>query len=351
MTTKEEIDEILRGYKDIKIATICSHTALQIFYGAKQEGFKTVGICKPELRGVYEAFPLARPDIFIEVDDYKEVLSESVQEKLRDENAVLVPHGSFVEYVGAKNILENLYVPLFGNREVLEWESDRSKERKWVKSAGIRMPVVFSKPSDIDRLAIVKFPGAGGGRDYFLAKNEEEFYQGIEKNNLKERKYMIQEYVVGTRFYPHYFYSPLSGDTEFLSVDVRYESNIDGMVRVPQVRDQINPTFVVTGNTPVVLRESLLPRILEMGSSVVESSSELFFPGISGPFCIETICADNLEFIAFEISARIVAGTNLYMQGSPYSQLLYTEPMCTGRRISREINKANEMNLLSKVIY
>ncbi|MBN2014371.1 MAG: formate--phosphoribosylaminoimidazolecarboxamide ligase [Candidatus Altiarchaeota archaeon] len=351
MITRGDIKEILDRYKSTTIATICSHTALQIFHGAREEGFKTLGICKPELRGFYESFPLAKPDVFVEVEDYSEVLDDAIQKKLRIENAVVIPHGSFVEYVGAENILEKFSVPMFGNREVLEWESDRKKEGRWLNAAGIRMPLVFKKPSDIDRLVMVKFPGAKGGKSYFLARNEDEFHQGIEESGMKGGEYMIQEYVIGTRFYPHYFYSPLTGNTEFLSVDVRYESNIDGMVRVPHIMDNLDPTFVVTGNIPVVVRESLIPKIRDMGSSVVESSEQLFPPGINGPFCIETICTDNLEFVAFEISARIVAGTNLYIHGSPYSQLLYREPMSTGRRISREIKMAMEGGLLERIIY
>jgi 5-formaminoimidazole-4-carboxamide-1-(beta)-D-ribofuranosyl 5'-monophosphate synthetase len=198
---------------------------------------------------------------------------------------------------------------------------------------------------------MVKFPGAKGGRSYFLAENENEFEDGMEKSGLSGQDYTIQEYVVGTRFYPHYFHSPITGKTELLSVDIRYESNIDGMVRVPHLMEHIDPTFVVTGNLPVVVRESLVPRLLEMGEAVVESSKKLFAPGISGPFCIETTCTDRLEFVAFEISARIVAGTNLFMQGSSYSQLLYREPMSTGRRIAREIKVAKRKRLLADVIY
>lgn len=136
-------------------------------------------------------------------------------------------------------------------------------------------------------------------------------------------------------------------------MDIRYESNIDGIARLAYIlRDsQPEPSFVVTGNLPVVVRESLLPRILEMGQQVIQTSQELFSPGLTGPFCIETICKEDLEFIAFEISARIVAGTNLYINGSPYSQLLYDEPMSTGRRISREIRDALREDSLDKVIY
>jgi hypothetical protein len=50
-----------------------------------------------------------------------------------------------------------------------------------------------------------------------------------------------------------------------------------------------------------------------------------------------------------EISARIVAGTNPFIDGSPYSYLNYDEPMSTGRRIAREIKNAllsNSLDLL-----
>lgn len=356
MIKKDEIDEILEGYneKDITIATICSHTALQIFHGAREEGFKTLGVCKSELKGLYEkTFPLAKPDKFLFVDAYEKILDESFQEELIESNAIIIPHGSFVEYVGAKNIEEKLRVPMFGNRRVLEWESDRGKERKWLQNAGIKMPLEFKKPSDIDRLVMTKFPGAKGGQGYFLANSEEEFYEKLkERVSVNEKDCTIQEYIIGTRFYPHYFHSSLEKETELLSMDVRYESNIEGLLRVPpDIWNYLEPSFVVTGNTPVIARESLLPKIIKIGENVVKTSEKLFSPGLIGPFCVETICTEKLEFFAFEISARIVAGTNLYIRGSPYSHLRYKEPMSTGRRIAREIKEGIKKGLLERVIY
>ncbi|MDK2948453.1 MAG: 5-formaminoimidazole-4-carboxamide-(beta)-D-ribofuranosyl 5-monophosphate synthetase, partial [Methanolobus sp.] len=40
MITKEEIMEIVENYDqdNLSIATVCSHSSLQIFYGARQEG-------------------------------------------------------------------------------------------------------------------------------------------------------------------------------------------------------------------------------------------------------------------------------------------------------------------------
>jgi len=51
----------------------------------------------------------------------------------------------------------------------------------------------------------------------------------------------------------------------------------------------------------------------------------------------------------FEISCRIVAGTNPYISGSPYSDMI--EPgMSTGQRIAREIKDARDMNMLEYVL-
>ncbi|MHC1600138.1 MAG: formate--phosphoribosylaminoimidazolecarboxamide ligase [Candidatus Methanospirareceae archaeon] len=354
MIHRKEIHHILEGYdrKNITIATIGSHTALQILKGARDEGFKNLVICKKGTEEVYRQFGLA--DELLTVEDFKQVLEKEFQEQLIERNAILIPHGSFVEYLSPISIENELFVPTFGNRMVLDWESDRKKEREWLERAELRLPVEFKDPADIDRLVMVKFPGAKGGRGYIIASDPDEFEQKHKKLELRDKEeFTIQEYVIGTRFYPHYFYSPLKDRVELLSMDIRYESNIDGISRLSCIlRDSHpEPSFVVTGNLPVVVRESLLPRVLEMGQKVIEASKELFSPGLIGPFCVETICTEDLEFIAFEISARIVAGTNLYINGSPYSQLLYDEPMSTGRRISREIKEALKEDSLDIVVY
>jgi 5-formaminoimidazole-4-carboxamide-1-(beta)-D-ribofuranosyl 5'-monophosphate synthetase len=105
---------------------------------------------------------------------------------------------------------------------------------------------------------------------------------------------------------------------------------------------------VVTGNIPLVIRESLLPKVFEMGEKVVERSIELF-GGMIGPFCLETIVNDKLEFYVFEISGRIVAGTNINIPSSPYSEMMEPD-MTTGRRIAREIREAIESGKLEEIV-
>ncbi|MFP4588456.1 MAG: formate--phosphoribosylaminoimidazolecarboxamide ligase [Candidatus Acetothermia bacterium] len=331
------------AYEFPTVATLCSHSALQIFHGARQENLGTLGVCTPERKTLYSSFPQASPDELVEVESFQEILNEDLQAQLNSENAILIPHGSFVEYVGAEKVMNSLSTPIFGNRDTLEWESDRNKELRWLKKAEIQVPDEYSSPEEIEGLAIVKFGGAKGGAGFFLAGSTEEFYEKIGDRSPEQAT--IQEWIAGTRYYPHYFYSPLDDRLEILGIDRRDESNVDEYYRW----EKGPKSFVVVGNKPLAVRESLLPKLHRMGRRLVEVSQKMFPPGLMGPFCLETVCTDGLEFVTFEVSARIVAGTNLYPMGSPYSWYYYNEPMSTGRRIAREIRQAVRRDLLDKI--
>ncbi len=366
MIGKKKIDEKISEYgDDLTIGVLCSHSALQIIHGAKLEGFKTIGICPEERKRTYNAFPRARPDEFLEVDEFGNVLDEENQEKLLEENTIIIPHGSFVEYVGAENLLREFEVPIFGNRDSLKQEGKRSKQRDWLEKAGVSMPKYYDDPSEIDEKVFVKFSGAKGGRGFFTAKSEEEFDEKIQdrlndgiisEEDLED--IAIQEFVPGVRYYPHYFYSVFNkqgaevgeGALEILGMDRRIEP-IDEVYRgLPEVSNEFFD-YTVTGNEPLVIREKLLVDLVEIGTKVIEESSELFPPGLVGPFCLETVYHPERGFTVFEISGRIVAGTNLFTQGSPYSYYYFEEPMSTGRRIAREIKEGKKREQLEKIIY
>ncbi len=361
MIPKTEINNILADYdkNKITIGTLGSHSALNIFKGAKEEGFKTVCICKKESEIVYKLFPLA--DQLIRVKDYVNLLDDSVQRKLKQANTVLIPHGSFNAYVGTEQMIDKLELPLFGNRELLHWETDREKQREWLSRAGLRLPKTFDDPEDINGLVIAKFPGAMGGKGYFLVESQKAFHKKaadmlkrghLTKKNLE--KIHFQEYLVGVNVYPLYFYSPLTKEVELLGMDRRYESTVDSIGKIPaneQLETNINPTYTVVGNFPIVARESLLPEILRMGEKVVKISKEIASPGMIGPFCLETVITDELKIYTFEISARIVAGSNVGIGTSPYAYLKYGEKMYMGRRIAREIKNAIKINDLEKIVY
>jgi 5-formaminoimidazole-4-carboxamide-1-(beta)-D-ribofuranosyl 5'-monophosphate synthetase len=358
---RTKINTILGKYdpKKVSIGTIGSHSALNIFKGAKEEGFKTVCVCKKESEIVYKRFPLA--DQIITVKDYGEVLDEPVQKKLRRENTILVPHGSFNAYVGTDKIIDKLEVPMFGNRELLHWETDREKQREWLKRAGLKLPKTFDYPEEIDGLVIAKFPGAMGGKGYFLVESPKAFQKKaddmIKRGHLSKQdleNIHFQEYIIGVNVYPLYFNSPLTHEVELLGMDRRYESTVDSIGKIPsneQLEIKVNPTYTVVGNFPIVARESLLPELFRMGENVVKLSEEIAPPGVIGPFCLETVITDDLEIFTFEISARIVAGSNVGIGTSPYAYLKYGEGMYMGRRIALEIKNALANDKLEKVVY
>ncbi|MFT7184126.1 MAG: 5-formaminoimidazole-4-carboxamide-1-(beta)-D-ribofuranosyl 5'-monophosphate synthetase, partial [Oceanicoccus sp.] len=257
-------------------------------------------------------------------------------------------------YVGADEINEKMRAMYFGSKGILNWESDREIERQWLKKAGVNVPKVFKTPEEIDRPVIIKFHGAGGGFGYFIVHTAAEFYEKM-KEFPGQDDYVIQEYVIGVPMYVHYFHSPLTGELEIMSFDKRYESNADSIGRIA-ARDQLDAdlhtSYTITGNIPIVVRESMLPMFFEIGESVIKTSQGLdgVPKGLYGPFCLEGIIDPHLNFRVFEISARIVAGTNPYTNGSPYSWLRYNEPMSTGRRVAREIKNGIEAGRLDDLL-
>lgn len=346
MLDKKKIDGLLSDYKGFRIATICSHSSLQIFRGAREEGIKTIGIVQKDKRKLYESFPRGCPDEFLEVDSYADV----PWKELAARNAIIIPHGSFVEYVGEE--FDDLPLPVYGNRRSISWERERDKMLSWIRKAGIKTPKIYT-PDKIDSPVMVKFPGAKGGRGYLIVRSEEEFRQKV-----KNQECVIQEFIIGVRAYPHYFFSPFRdkgyatkhGELQLLGVDRRVESSADEIARAVSIGMKPRMAFTVIGNEPMVLRESLLYEYMEIGRKISETSFDLF-GGLFGPFCVETIITEELDIYAFEVSARIVAGTNVYPEGSPYSVYYYNEPMSAGKRIATELKNAAKLGRLNEVVY
>ncbi|KAF6247536.1 5-formaminoimidazole-4-carboxamide-1-(beta)-D-ribofuranosyl 5'-monophosphate synthetase [Nitrosopumilus sp. b3] len=338
----------------VAIATLGSHCALQVLKGAKDEGLKTILVCEKKREKLYRRFPFI--DELILVDSFKEILEEKCQSILKENQAVLIPHGTLIAQMSSEEI-ESIKIPVFGNKWILRWESDREMKEKLMREAKLPMPKPVTEPKDIKKLVIVKRQGAAGGKGYFMAANEEDY--NTKRNQLiadgiisKDETLYIQEYAAGVLAYLQFFYSPLKDELEFFGVDQRHESDIEGLARIPseqQLKSTKVPSFNVIGNSPLVLRESLLQDVYDMGENFVEASRRMVSPGMNGPFCIEGVYDENAKFTSFEFSARIVAGTNIYMDGSPYYSLLFNESMSMGKRIAREVKMAVEVNQLDKI--
>ncbi len=330
------------------IATLGSHCSLQVLKGAKDEGLKTILVCEKKREKLYKRFPFI--DELIIVDSFKEVLDQRCQKTLEENNAVLIPHGTLVAQMSSEEI-ESIKTPVFGNKWILRWESDREMKEKLMAEAKLPMPEPVTNPKDIEKLSIVKRQGAAGGKGYFMAASEDDYHakrnQLISEGTIsKDETLYIQEYAAGVLAYLTFFYSPLKEELEFFGVDQRHESDIEGLGRIPagqQIKSEKVPSFNVIGNSPLVLRESLLDEVYKMGENFVEAAKRVVAPGMNGPFCIEGVYDENARFTSFEFSARIVAGSNIYMDGSPYYSLLFNETMSMGKRIAKRGKDCNKI--------
>ena len=339
----------------VSIATLGSHCALQVLKGAKDEGFKTILLCEKKREHLYRRFGFI-DEIFL-MDSFLELFEQNCESMLQENNSILIPHGTLISQMSSEQI-ESIKTPVFGNKYILRWESDRALKEQLMKEAKLNVPKTIPNSKQINSLVIAKRHGAAGGKGYFLASSEEEYNKKRDKLVKQglisgDNDLYIQEYSSGVLAYLQFFYSPLKNELEFFGVDQRHESDIDGLARIPaenQLATDKTSSFNVIANSPLVLRESLLDDVYKMGENFVEASAKLVPPGMNGPFCIEGVYDDEAHFHTFEFSARIVAGTNIFITGSPYTALIYDEPMSMGRRIAREIKQAETENKLKNII-
>ena len=339
----------------VSIATLGSHCALQVLKGAKDEGFKTILLCEKKREHLYRRFGFI-DEIFL-MDSFLELFEQNCESMLQENNSILIPHGTLISQMSSEQI-ESIKTPVFGNKYILRWEADRALKEQLMKEAKLSVPKSIPNSKQINSLVIAKRHGAAGGKGYFLASSEEEYNKKRDKLVKQglisgDNDLYIQEYSSGVLAYLQFFYSPLKNELEFFGVDQRHESDIDGLARIPaenQLATDKTSSFNVIANSPLVLRESLLDDVYKMGENFVEASAKLVPPGMNGPFCIEGVYDDEAHFHTFEFSARIVAGTNIFITGSPYTALIYDEPMSMGRRIAREIKQAETENKLKNII-
>ena len=86
------------------------------------EGFKTILVCEKKREKLYRRFPFI--DEFILVDSFRDILDEKVQRPLEQNNSIIIPHGTLIAQMNSEEI-ESIKIPIFGNKWILRWESDR----------------------------------------------------------------------------------------------------------------------------------------------------------------------------------------------------------------------------------
>jgi len=204
-------------------------------------------------------------------------------------------------------------------------------------------------------------------RGFFTAASAKEFRekstallkQGvISKADLAAAR--IERYVIGPVFNFDFFYSPLerTGERlELLGIDWRFETSLDGHVRLPAEQQltlneaQHIPGYIVIGHNSATLRESALNEIFDIAERYVRATQELYAPGIIGPFTLQTCVDKEEDFYIYDVAPRIGGGTNVHMSvGHPYGNALWRRPMSTGRRVALEIKRAAAEGRLGEVV-
>ncbi|MCD6147381.1 MAG: 5-formaminoimidazole-4-carboxamide-1-(beta)-D-ribofuranosyl 5'-monophosphate synthetase [Thermoplasmata archaeon] len=380
MIERSRIWDILENYdvENIKIGAVASHSALDTFDGAADEGFRTLAVCQKGREKTYTHYFKARRrdgivwkgcvDEAWVFDKFNEILLEKNQERLIKENVIFIPNRSFTSYCKLDEIEENFHVPMFGSRNLLRTE-ERTEEKDYywlLEKEGLPFPEKIDDPRNIEELSIVKLHHAVkklergfftcSSYDEYRKKSEQLLKQGvITEEDLKKAR--IERYIIGPVFNFDFFYSPITKELELLGIDWRFETSLDGHVRLPAQQQlslpekQQIPEYTVCGHNSATLRESQLEKVFELGERYVEATKKHYDYGIIGPFCLQTCVDKDLRFYIYDVAPRIGGGTNVHMSvGHPYGNTLWRRRVSTGRRIAMEIKMAAEEGKLKEIV-
>jgi 5-formaminoimidazole-4-carboxamide-1-(beta)-D-ribofuranosyl 5'-monophosphate synthetase len=384
MLSKDEIAAIVDDYDRMKlrIGMTASHSALDICDGAIEEGFPTVAYCKEGRHRTYANYFKAHRsssgrvtrgmvDKAIVMPSFDDVMKPEMQAEMRKRNVVYIPNRSFTSYSSIEDVEDTFKVPLFGSRNMLRME-ERTEDQDyyWIlDKAGLPYPEAIADPQDIDCLVIVKLHHAQKKleRGFFTCASYEEYLEKsktllaegvIDEASLEGAR--IERYVIGPVFNLNFFYSPLAEEgekLELLGVDWRFESSLDGHVRLPAPQQmtmpahQQIPEMTVVGHNTATIRESLLEKAFELGEKFITASKEHYDPGIIGPFCLQTCIDKDMNYYIYDVAPRLGGGTNVHVSvGHPYGNATRRKPMSSGRRIAMELRMAAEQDRLLEVL-
>jgi 5-formaminoimidazole-4-carboxamide-1-(beta)-D-ribofuranosyl 5'-monophosphate synthetase len=360
----QQIAAIVGHYdlKEVTVGTIGSHSALEIMDGAKDENLKTICICQKGRELPYRRFKRLADEIIL-LDKFSDIIYPENQEKLRKSNTIMVAHRAFTAYLGYDNIENNLRVPIFGNRLLLRAEERTAPRNQYylLEKSGIRHPKLYHKPSDIDRPAMIKVQEATRKleRAFFIASSYEDYEkkskQKIEQGLVTKQdldRATIEEYVPGTYFNLNFFVSPLTGETEFLGIERRLQTNIHDIASLSarqQMEIDVPIQYIEVGHTPASIRESLLEKVFEMGDRIAVAARKEYPPGIIGPISLQSVVTVDLDFVVYDVSLR-VPGNPILATTSPYAKYYYGHTMGVGRRIAMEIKDATRQRKLADIV-
>lgn len=360
----------IQSYKDITIAVIGSHSALDVCRGAKEEGLKTLVIVEKGRDKTYSQYfktsgGLGCVDEVLKVTNFKDILKPQVQQLLKSKNCIFIPHRSFEVYVNDYDAIENNFqIPIFGNKKLLRFEERDQKPNQYdiLEKAHINYPKIYESPALIDRLVMIKVAEKERKfeRAFFVADSPDSYREQSQKL-LKEGKITkkgleeatIEEFVLGAQVNFNFFYSPVNESLELIGTDTRRQTDIDGILRLPakiQSQLSVSPKYEEAGHIAVTVLESMLEKAFEFGEKFVKATREMVPPGIVGPFALQAVITPGppkKDILVFDVSPRMPGSPGI--SSTPYTNYLHGENISMGRRVAMEIKQAEKEKKLEKI--
>ncbi|MFW9922036.1 MAG: DUF1297 domain-containing protein [Candidatus Thorarchaeota archaeon] len=365
MIKREEMQQLVSEYKEKPTIVIFgSHSALETGLASKKMGLKNIVIVKKGRERQYLEEQSHLFDEAVVVDDWKQMLDDTVQKKLREKNGLLIPNRSLVVYLGAKKIENELELPMYGSRSMLKSEDRTTNEKEYLdqygllKKSGIRSPREISKDElDIIGLnkevpvALVKVQQADNPleRAFFYITSEDDYHKQakamknkglINDKTLEEAR--IEEFIIGPYFNCNGWASGLNKDRskehkiseginwlnlnvdpfenpttdwDFVGFGQRIQTNSSGFLNLPakiqqEIGDKIKIKNEEIGHTMATMRESKMNEVVSSIPQFLKTAEEVYPPGMIGLFGLQGAVPINPkdnrpDWVVFDVSMRV----------------------------------------------
>jgi 5-formaminoimidazole-4-carboxamide-1-(beta)-D-ribofuranosyl 5'-monophosphate synthetase len=271
---REEMQEIVRRYREPVGLNLGSHSALDAWQGQRNYGVRSIiyttpgrariylqnpmvgrphetvenlpGLVKRDLRVVNDPKDIKKKgdwrSVILILDEYSDIVK--YVDKLVDLECMQVTNRAFAVYVGGDercSVIENNYgVPILGSRNLLKIENrgEVEKDYYWfAEKAGIPTPksysyqvekngIKFKEPVDEPMILKAEHAHRAFEREFIFAADsndlEEKVAREFEAGNLSKKALengRVEQIVLGPHANFNFFYSPLDAKSEWGDVD------------------------------------------------------------------------------------------------------------------------------------
>ncbi len=365
MIKRKEMQQLVSEIKEKPTIVIFgSHSAIETGLSSKRMGLKNIVVVKKGRERQYLEEQSHLFDETIVVDEWDQLLFDSIQNELQEKNGILIPNRSLVVYLTADKIENKLKIPIYGNRSLLKSEDRTTNEKEYIdqygilKRSGIRSPREISL-DELDIIgiekevpvALVKVQQADNSleRAFFYITSEEDYHEQAETmkakgliNDQTLAEARIEEFIIGPYFNCNGWASGLNKgkakgyklteginwlkhehdpfrnpivDWDFVGFGQRMQTNSSGFLNLPakiqqQIGDKIKIKNEEIGHTMATMRESKMNEVVGSIPIFLDTVEKLYPPGMIGLFGLQGAVPINPknnrpDWVVFDISMRV----------------------------------------------